>query len=142
MRSMNRNLTSLTVAAALIGVVGVAGCEKKADDGARTDSAAVVADTARHLDVDSGMGGNTTVKAEEKDYDFDGVVSSVSGDMVTIQHGAINDYKAAGSDQFKLAHSDMAQYIKQGDSAEFTVKVTGDQAMVTEIQKDDDGDGD
>jgi Cu/Ag efflux protein CusF len=140
MISIKRSLTSLGVAAALVAFVGVTGCEKKASDGARTDSAAVVADTAHPLKVDTSMGGNTTVKAEEKDYDFDGVISAVSGDMVTIQHEAINDYKPAGSDQFKLAQSDMAQYIKKGDSAEFTVKVAGDQATITEIQKEEEGD--
>jgi hypothetical protein len=126
-------LTVMVVA--LIGLSGITSCEKSGDQHPDSDSTTVAMDTSG-VKVDSGMGG-TTVSTTEKDYDFSGTVSAVDGDMVTIQHEEITDYRPAGSDSYKLAHPDMAQYIKAGDSIEATLKVTGDQALITEIQKED-----
>lgn len=120
---------------ALIGLSGITSCEKSDDQHPGADSAAVAMDTSG-VKVDSGMGG-TTVSTTERDYDFAGTISAVDGDMVTIQHEEIKDYRPAGSDSYKLAHPDMAQYIKAGDSIEATLQVTGDQAVITEIQKED-----
>src|SRR5688500_9652286 len=98
--SMKRVLTSITTAIALAGFAGIAGCDS---DGAGDNGADSVAmhDTSS-LDVDSG-GGSTEVNVEEREFQFDGTATAVSGDMITIDHKDIGDYKPAGSNQFKLA---------------------------------------
>jgi hypothetical protein len=125
----------IVMAVALVGLSGITSCEKSDNAHPGSDSAAVAMDTSK-VEVDSGMGG-TTVSTTEKEYEVDGAITSVEGDMVTIQHDEITDYRPAGSDSYKLANPDMAQYIKAGDSVEITLMVAGTQALITEIQKED-----
>jgi hypothetical protein len=137
---MKRVLTSVAMAIALVGFIGIAGCDNDAGDNDGVDSTAV--DTSS-IDVDSGLGGSSEVSADEREYEFDGTVKSVSGDMVTVDHEAISDYKPAGTNSYKLASSEMAQYVKKGERMSFKMKMTGDQAVITQVETasdDDDGD--
>jgi hypothetical protein len=98
-------------------------------------------DTVGELKVDSNANG-ADVTADQKEFEFDGTVSSISGDMVTVQHEKIGDYKDSGSSSFKLAHSDMAQYVKAGERKHFTLQVAGEEALITTIEDLDGDDGD
>jgi hypothetical protein len=131
---MKRAFTSIAIAIALVGFTGITGC---GDDAGDRDGADTTAMDTSGLDVDSGAGG-TEVSADEKNFSFEGTVTSVSGDMVTIDHEEIGDYKPAGSNSFKLASSDMAQYAKTGQRMDFDLKVVGAEALITKMEADND----
>jgi hypothetical protein len=137
---MKRVLMAIATTVALSGFTLLAGCDNDAGDRDGVDSAATI-------DVDSGAGGATEVSAEEKDYAFDGTITAINGDMVTITHEEIADYKPAGTTEFKLASPDMAAHAKQGDKMSFKVQVTGETALITKMENsgtgiigDNDGD--
>ena len=131
---MKSVLGSLATAIALAGFISMTGCGDGAGDNDGADTTAM--DTAG-IDVDSGAGG-TEVSVDEKNYSFEGTVSSVSGDQVTIDHEEISDYKPAGSNTFKLASAEMAQHVKKGDRVDVKLKVVGEEALVTTIDIDTD----
>lgn len=132
-------LTSIAAAIAMAGLVGVAGCGDDAGDPDGADSTAMH-DTSG-VDIDSGAGG-TEVSANEREYEFDGTAASVSDGMVTIDHEAISDYRPAGSNSYRLADAEMAQYVEKGERMHFTLKVTGDQAVITGMETAEDDDDD
>lgn len=136
---MKRVFTSIATAIVLAGFMGITGCDNGGGGDNDADSVATL-DTSG-VDVDSGVGG-TEVSAQEREFEFDGTAVSVSGDMVTIDHEEIGDYKPAGSNQFKLADAEMAQYVEKGQRMNFTVKVTGDQALVVGMESADDDNDD
>ena len=134
---MKRVLTSIAMAIALVGFIGITGCDA---DGDRDDADSLTIDSGG-IDVDSGVGG-TEVKVDDsdKDYTFEGTATGVSGDMVTIDHEEIDGYKPAGSNSYKLADKEMAQYVEKGERMEFKLKVVGDQALITAMETSDDDD--
>ena len=92
-----------------------------------TDSA-----DATKLNVDSNSKGVEGVSVPEKNFEFDGTPTALDKGsmMLTITHEAINDYKAAGTDQFKLADSGMVEFVELNTPAHYTIEVVGDQAMI------------
>jgi hypothetical protein len=136
---MKRVLRSVAMAIALVGFAGVTGCDKDAGDNDHADSTAM----ETGIDVDSSAAGGTEVSVDgDKDYTFEGTATGVSGDMVTINHEEIDGYKPAGTNSYKLADKEMAQYVEKGERMEFTMKVVGDQAMITAMETADIDDDD
>ena len=128
---MTRVLTPVAIAIALLGSFGIAGCDgEAAGDRGAGDTTAIDTSGVR---ADSGIGG-TEVTAVEREYQFEGRATSVSGDTVTIEHEEIGEYRPAGSSSFKLAGAEMAQYVETGERMHYTLKVTGDQAIITGME--------
>lgn len=127
-------MRTISVGVALLAFgLFVAGCEKKGAEGNRDTTKT---DTSG-INVDSTPKG-ADVSANENEYEFDGVVKSVSGDMVSVKHEAIGSYKDSGTTSFKLADKDMEQYVKAGERKHFTIKVSGDQALITQMEDTED----
>lgn len=135
---MKRVLMSIATAIALVGFAGMTGCD--GDGAGDNDADSTAMHDSAGIDVDSGIGGTEVSVETDKDFKFDGTASSVSGDMVTIDHEEIDGYKAAGTNTYKLADKEMAQYVEKGERMSFTLKVVGDQAVITGMENADDDD--
>jgi Cu/Ag efflux protein CusF len=74
---------------------------------------------------------------EVKSYTFHGVVTAIdeAGNMITVDHEKIDDYMEAATMPFKVADPAILKEVKVGDSTHFTLRVAGDQALITKVQK-------
>ena len=74
---------------------------------------------------------------EVKSYTFHGVVKSIdeANNMITVDHEKIGDYMEAMTMPFKVADPAILKEVKVGDSTHFTIRVAGDQALITKVQK-------
>lgn len=135
---MKRTLATVAAAITIVGSITISGCGKDGGEYGNGDSTAM--HDSSKLDVDSGADGATEVSVEQRTFDFEGTVTAVEGDMVTIDHKAIGDYKPAGSDKFKLSKTEMAEFVEKGEPMQFTIEVVGDQALVTVMETAEDAD--
>jgi hypothetical protein len=138
---MRDSIKSLALAMLLICFVAVSGCAKKEGAGG-TDTTAAKMDTGTKMEVDTS-GKKTEVSVETKSYDFDGTATAVdaANGTVTINHEAIEGYKPAGSDTFKLGNEGMAEFIDKDMKMHYTIEVTGDQAVVSAFEDADEDEG-
>src|SRR5688500_6072675 len=139
--TMKRAFTSIAIAIAVVGFAGITGCGDDAGDNDAADTTAM--HDSSTIDADSGVGGASEVSADKRQFNFDGTATKVEGDMITIDHEEIGDYKPAGSNTFKLADKEMAQFIEQGEKMQYTIEIVGDQPLITVVETiEDDGDDD
>jgi protein SCO1/2 len=78
-----------------------------------------------------------TAPAETRTYTSHGVITKIDSaeNMITLNHQNIGDYMEAMTMPFKVSDPAMLGQANVGDSVEFTLSVTGEQAMITQIQK-------
>jgi Cu/Ag efflux protein CusF len=74
---------------------------------------------------------------EVKSYTFHGVVTAIdeANNMITVDHEKIGDYMEAMTMPFKVADPAILKEVKVGDSTHFTLRVAGDQALITKVEK-------
>jgi Cu(I)/Ag(I) efflux system periplasmic protein CusF len=77
---------------------------------------------------------------EVKEYTFHGTVKKIDTErqMITIDHEKIGDYMDAMTMPFKVADPALLDQVKVGDETHFTLRVAGDQALITKVQAEHD----
>ena len=130
-----------TLAFALTLTVGLISCGT--DEGADTagdttavNDGAVPADTAARDTAATGADDGAV-----REYTFHGTVKKIDAgtQMITIDHEKIGDYMDAMTMPFKVADPAILDQVKVGDSTHFTLRVAGDQALITKVQSEHEG---
>jgi Cu/Ag efflux protein CusF len=119
--------TILFFAALLIS--GCSGDQPKSDETNDT----IAATTATPTDTTPAE----PAAGEVKSYTFHGVVTAIdeASNMITVDHEKIGDYMEAMTMPFKVADPAILKEVKVGDSTHFTLRVAGDQALITKVEK-------
>lgn len=139
---MKKTLLALTIAGAL--TISLAAC---GDNDGSSDAAIDSVST-----TDGTTGGATTTGAPDapmadtsastadaaavQEYTFHGTVKKVDTErqMITIDHEKIGDYMDAMTMPFKVADPALLEQVKVGQASHFTLRVAGDQALLTKVQ--------
>ena len=111
------------------GTIGCSGDQPRGDETGeidRQDDAPVSKDTA----------GDDEAATEVQTYTFHGVVKKIDAEakMITIDHEKIGDYMEAMTMPFPVADPAILSQVKVGDSTHFTLRVAGDEALITKVQ--------
>lgn len=124
-------LTALLLMASIFGggTIGCSGDQPRGDETGDVDTrddAPVAEDTA----------GDDDAAAEVRTYTFHGVVKKIDMDakMITIDHEKIGDYMEAMTMPFPVADPAILTQVKVGDETHFTLRVAGDQALITKVE--------
>ena len=130
--------TRLTITALLLmasmfggGMIGCSGDQPRGDetgDVDMPDDAPVAEDT----------GSDDDAATEVQTYTFHGVVKKIDMEakMITIEHEKIGDYMDAMTMPFPVADPAILTQVKVGDETHFTLRVAGDQALITKVEKE------
>jgi Cu(I)/Ag(I) efflux system periplasmic protein CusF len=138
---MKNHLIALAVSVLL--ATGIAACGGDANDAADNDTTHAGATTggadSGTVAADAGTSGDA---AAVKEYTFHGTVKKVDTErqMITIDHEKIGDYMEAMTMPFKVADPALLSQVKEGQQTHFTIRVAGDQALITKIE-DEHADG-
>ena len=124
-------ITALLLMAMMLGgiTIGCSGDQPRSDETGDVDTqddAAVVEDTAS----------DDEAATEVQTYTFHGVVKKIDMDskMITVDHEKIGDYMEAMTMPFPVADPAILSQVKVGDSTHFTLRVAGDEALITKVQ--------
>jgi Cu/Ag efflux protein CusF len=125
---MKYQTSKLIALLAMVVALTFAACtdETPKGDGTATDTSAVAS-------VDT-----TAVSSEPQTFtDVHAVVTGVqpATGMIMLKHEKIGEWMEAMEMPFPVADTAMLSQVKLGDSILFTVKVTGNQAVITELKK-------
>ena len=123
-------LTALLLMASLFGAgtIGCSGDQPRGDETGDVDTrddAPLAEDTA-----------SDDAATEVRTYTFHGVVKKIDTDakMITIDHEKIGDYMEAMTMPFPVADPAILTQVKVGDETHFTLRVAGDQALITKVE--------
>lgn len=142
-------ILSLSLIAFLaLGVVSCGGDTGEVGDGSASngsDAGATSGTDGNAQSTGATDGGMTTGTAADagdvKEYTFHGTVKKVDTErqMITVDHEKIGDYMAAMTMPFKVADPALLGQVKVGDETHFTLRVAGDQALITKVQAGHEG---
>ena len=124
-------ITAMLLMASMLGG-GLTGCS---GDQPRSDETGDV-DTKDDAPVAEDTAGDDEAATEVQTYTFHGVVKKIDAEkkMITIDHEKIGDYMAAMTMPFPVADPAILSQVKVGDSTHFTLRVAGDEALITKVQ--------
>ncbi|MBC8144455.1 MAG: copper-binding protein [bacterium] len=140
---MKHTILTFAFAAAIAFGTSACGNDEYGDDAAQSVDSA-----SQSPAVDNNNGAAPAPAADAaggvKEYTFHGTVTKVDAatQMITIDHEDIGDYMKAMTMPFKVADAALLDQVKVGDATHFTLRVSGDQALITKIQKDHEEGGD
>jgi Cu/Ag efflux protein CusF len=150
---MMKVILSFSIAAVLaLGTSACGGGTGDADNGSSSGSAGSAASGGTDAGTQSTGGSNAgtgtgatadgaTAAGDVKEYTFHGTVKKVDAErqMITVDHEKIGDYMEAMTMPFKVADPAILDQVKVGDETHFTLRVAGDQALITKVQAGHEG---
>ncbi|MEO5930474.1 MAG: copper-binding protein [Candidatus Kapaibacterium sp.] len=70
-------------------------------------------------------------------YTFHGTPSNIddASGMITVKHEEIKGYSPQGEATYKVANPDILKQVTVGKETHFTIRVAGDQVLVTKVQE-------
>jgi Cu/Ag efflux protein CusF len=126
------------------GSNGETGSSARSDGAADTNSASgagSATDGASGPDTNASAAGGTVEAGSVQEYTFHGEVKKIDAErqMITIDHERIGDYMEAMTMPFKVADPALLGRVKVGQKTHFTLRVAGDQALITKVQDEHEG---
>ena len=85
----------------------------------------------------AGSGAGATADGV-REYSFHGTVTKIDAGsrMITIDHEKIGDYMEAMTMPYRVADPAILDQVKVGEETHFTLRVAGDQALITKVEKE------
>lgn len=125
-----------SLAAAVLFATGILACGggEANNDGMGADTSAAVSNGANVVPEPSAAAG------EVKEYVFHGMIKKIDREsrMITIDHEKIEGYMEAMTMPYKVADPALLDKVSVDQETHFTLRVSGDQALITKIQDEHD----
>jgi Cu/Ag efflux protein CusF len=134
----------LTFGLATVLALGASACgggsNQAGDDSTATPESGATTGSDTGTPAANGATPDASASGEVKEYTFHGTVKKIDTDrqMITIDHEKIGDYMDAMTMPFKVADPALLDQVKVGDETHFTLRVAGDQALITKVQAEHD----